>query len=137
MRLGSSERRTPAEEVLEGRQGRRNNIRALIIWTWISGASLWRGKTRICHSPPSKQAGSKLTFFSFYISEVILNRAEKKEVTIPKCALASCKTDFPIQISAWGCYFGIRSLPPLPLSPLPVFHSEAFGLKTARELNIY
>lgn len=32
----------------------------------------------------------------------------------------------------------LESVPfPLPLSPLPVFHTEAFGLKTARELNIY
>lgn len=56
-------------------------------------------------------------FFSWegrYISKVILDRVggEKKKERIPKHAVPSCNTDFPIQISKGGCYFGACSLPP-------------------------
>lgn len=79
----------------------------------------WRRKTHICHlsSPLNRWAVNLYSciFFSwegFCISKVILDRMGAKKKKIPKHAVPSCNTDFPIQISNWGCYFGVCSIPP-------------------------
>lgn len=74
----------------------------------------------ILPSPLPKQVGSKSMFLYFlflrtsvYLKSYFgLNGGEKKKERIPKHAVPSCNTDFPIQISKRGCYFGVCSLPP-------------------------
>ena len=79
-------------------------------------------------------------FFSWegsYISKVILDwigGKKKKESQSRQFLLA---TQIFLPKFQKGAVI-LESVPfPLPLSPLPVFQNEAFGLKTARELNIY